>query len=100
MSEPILEPRAKSRDIRCLKCGAFNIPDNHICGRCGANLPLVYDEHGQVFHWEEAKGFKAVMKIPAARSKGPSIGKTRWLLRGVVLLIAVLFALYLLTRRS
>ncbi len=33
-------------DIQCLRCRSWNIPDNHICGNCGASLPVLYDEEG------------------------------------------------------
>ena len=96
MSEPSLKPQPKNRDVECLKCGARNIPDNRICGRCGANLPVVYDDKGQVFHWEEAQGFEGLMNLPVPGRKGPSVNKTRWLLRGAILLFALLIAFYLL----
>jgi hypothetical protein len=87
--------RRKNHDVECLKCGTFNIPDNRICGRCGANLPVVYDEKGQVFHWEDAQGYEALVHKPEVKGRR-SVNKTRWLLRGLVLLIALLFAVYIM----
>jgi hypothetical protein len=91
------DPMPKSRDVRCLKCGSYNIPDNRICGKCGASLPVIYDDHGQVFRWEEAQGFEGLMNLPEKGKRGPSVNRTRWLLRGMILLIALLFAFYLLS---
>ncbi len=48
MAEVTPENNRKNLDIKCLKCGAFNILENHICGRCGANLPLVFDSEGNI----------------------------------------------------
>jgi ribosomal protein L40E len=94
MPESPVSSRRKNNDVKCLKCGAFNIHENRICGRCGANLPIIYDEQGQVFRWEEAQGYESLVKKPVA---GPrvSVGKTRWILRALILVIALLFALYL-----
>ena len=89
-------PRRKNTDVQCLKCGVFNIVDNRVCGKCGANLPIVYDEKGQVFRWEEAQGYEALVKKPEPRGPRASVNKTRWILRGMVLFFAVLFALYLM----
>ncbi len=94
METPPARPR-KSSDIECLNCGAFNIPENKICGRCGANLPLVYDEQGRIFHWHEAEGFDEVMHLKPASRKGPSAFKTGWILRAGVILFALLIAFIL-----
>ncbi len=52
----------KNLDVKCLRCGAMNIPENKICGRCGASLPLVYDEEGKVFDWKEDPYYQALLK--------------------------------------
>ncbi|HTA76752.1 MAG TPA: hypothetical protein VK791_06320 [bacterium] len=89
-------PRRKNQDVKCLKCGAFNIHENRICGRCGANLPVIYDEKGQVFRWEEAQGYEALVKKPEPKGPGVSVNNTRWFLRIMILLIALLFAYYMM----
>ena len=94
-------PRAhypKNLDVKCLRCGAMNIPENHICGRCGANLPLVYDEEGKVFQWETDSYLKVMLKRrvkdPAKRPE-----QIRWLLRFLVLLAAFLVAFYIMRHK-
>jgi hypothetical protein len=89
-----IDPRhRKSHDIECLRCGAYNIPENKNCGRCGASLPLVYDDEGKVFNWKEAQGFDEVMKIKSPT--GPRRGSGPKILRVLVVMIILLFALYL-----
>jgi len=85
----------KNLDVKCLRCGAMNIPENHICGRCGASLPLVYDEEGKVFQWETDSYLKVMLK---RRQKDPAKrpDQMRWVLRFAVLLAAFLFALYIM----
>jgi ribosomal protein L40E len=99
MPNPQTSPRRRNADIKCLKCGAFNIPDNRICGRCGANLPLVYDDQGQVFNWAEAQGFEALVHQPTPKTRA-SAGKIRWILRALVLLGAVLCAMAIMRGRQ
>ncbi len=96
MPESHIPPRPKNRDIKCLKCGVFNIPDNRICGHCGASLPVVYDVKGEVFHWEEAQGYEALMRKPEARGSRSSVNRIRWIMRILILLTAVLFAIYIM----
>jgi hypothetical protein len=98
MPDSHTQPRRRNADVQCLKCGAFNIVDNRICGRCGASLPVVYDEKGQVFRWEEAQGYEALVKKPEPKGFRPSVDKTRWILRAAVLITALLFAFYLMNR--
>ncbi|SRR5579871_876859 len=85
----------KNLDIKCLRCGAMNIPENHICGRCGASLPLVYDEEGKVFQWEKDSYLKVMLQ---RKAKDPSerTNQVRWLMRFGVLLAAFLAAFYIL----
>ena len=56
----------RTADLTCLRCGAGNIPENHVCGRCGASLPVVYDEEGKVFNWRDH---------PSRPGRGGSWGK-------------------------
>ncbi len=99
MPQP-LTPTPKNKDVKCFKCGAFNVAENHICGRCGASLPVVYDSEGKVFNWEEAQGFEGLMKMPEPGRKGFSVNRTRWLLRGAILLIAFFIALFIMNARK
>ncbi len=85
----------KNLDVKCLRCGAMNIPENKICGRCGASLPLVYDEEGKVFDWKEDPYYQALLK-KRDRNRSPNPDQTRWLLRFIILLAAFLFALYIM----
>jgi hypothetical protein len=98
MSDSQTPPRRKNTDVQCLKCGAFNITDNRICGQCGANLPVIYDDQGQVFRWEDAQGYEGLLHKPEPKGSHPSVNKTGWILRVVILLTAVLFAIYILNR--
>jgi hypothetical protein len=100
MAELSLTPTPKSRDVQCLKCGVFNIPDNRVCGRCGASLPVVYDSKGDVFRWEEAMGYEGLMGLPSKDKRRNSVNRTRWILRGLVLLIAIICALFILNARK
>ena len=92
---PLDPKRHVSKDIECLRCGTYNLPDNKICGKCGASLPIVYDESGKVFNWAEAQGYEEVMKI---KSKGPVArpGRARGIMRVLIVLFAILFALLVL----
>ncbi|MGH7739610.1 MAG: hypothetical protein ACREL1_05635 [bacterium] len=87
---PTIPPRRKNLDVECLRCGAYNLAENKICGQCGANLPLVYDEDGNVARL-------SVGLIPASRGRAStpyriSPWKTAWLLRAGVLLFALAVA--------
>ena len=92
--------RRKNLDVQCLRCGVFNIHDNKICGKCGANLPVIYDEKGQPFNWEDAQGYEALVGKPEPKGIGRrSVGRTRWVLRAIILIIAVLGAIYIINAR-
>ena len=90
--------RPKTHDIECLRCGAFNLPENRVCGRCGASLPVVYDPEGRIFNWREAQGFDELMGVETRRHKGLSPVQVGWLLRGAALLAALLAAFFILRR--
>lgn len=96
MVEPPRE-QPKSLDVQCLKCGAMNIPENHVCGRCGANLPLVYDEEGRVFNRRESIRSPGILRRGARQGLSPY--SARWLLRAGVLIFAVLAALWIMARK-
>ena len=87
----------KTSDIKCLRCGAMNIPENHVCGRCGASLPIVYDEAGKVFNWRDNTRHGDLLSQGPQRKWSPMA--TSWLLRAAVILFALLFALFMLHRR-
>lgn len=72
----------------------MNIPDNKICGRCGANLPLVFDEEGHMVRLEE-NSFRTIRtnkRIPLPNT----VNRTRWMLRFFVVLFALLVAAWIL----
>ncbi len=86
-----MESRPKSFDVKCLRCGAMNIPDNRICGACGANLPIVYDEEGKPF----SSGELMEQYFPQPKNEGgvpKGVNRTRWILRMIVVLLALWLA--------
>jgi ribosomal protein L40E len=85
----------KNTDVECLRCGAMNITENKICGRCGASLPLVYDEEGKVFDWKQDPYYQAVYK-KGGQGRLPRVNQVRWIMRLGVLLTAILIAIYIL----
>jgi len=92
--------RRKNLDVQCLRCGVFNIHDNKICGKCGASLPVIYDEKGQPFNWEDAQGYESLVGKPEPKGvRHRSVGRTRWVLRAIILIIAVLGAIYIINAR-
>ena len=90
-------PQPKSLDVKWLECGAFNIPENHVCGRCGASLPLVYDEEGKVFSWGGDVRSRQLLSQGAHRRLSPS--SVRSLMRLGVILFALLVALWILSHK-
>jgi hypothetical protein len=87
-------------DVKCLRCGAMNIPDNKICGRCGANLPLVYDEDGSIVRLQE-NSFRVLRSDKRSpTSSANSVNRTRWMLRFFVVLFALLIAAWVLSRKG
>ncbi|HET9870837.1 MAG TPA: hypothetical protein VFR02_10125 [bacterium] len=93
-SPPAPAGRRTNLDAECLRCGAFNVAENRICGACGASLPLVYDEEGNVFEWERGSS-------PAGRPFTPyrvDPRKTGWFLRAGVLLFALGVAALIILR--
>lgn len=89
----------KNLDVECLKCGAFNIPENQVCGRCGASLPLIYDEEGKVFNWREDSHYAALVgRDPQKRSRvRPE--QTRWILRVGLILFALFVAFWIMRHK-
>jgi len=119
---PLAPDHPRNSDVKCLRCDAFNLPENHVCGRCGASLPMVYDEEGKIFNWRSDPYFKALVDLPAQRrKKTEKVGKVTiafgvtlflvfilsqvlspaagYLLVRLNLVIAVIFAIYLFRRR-
>ena len=88
----------KNLDMKCLRCGAMNLRENKICGHCGANLPLVYDEQGQIFDWKEAVGYEQVMGLKVPRN-ARSPQRSAWLMRVGLILFAILMAVFILHRK-
>jgi hypothetical protein len=74
----------------------MNIPENKICGRCGANLPLVYDEEGNVFQLKDPKPLPGRSGFVGSRF---SPNNARWVLRFCVILFALLLALLIMHHR-
>jgi hypothetical protein len=93
-----LPPHRKNLDVECLRCGAMNLPENQICGRCGASLPLIYDSEGKVLHWGQNQHLQRLLKQGAGkRALNPN--NVRWLMRLGVLLAAFLVAWWIMHRR-
>ncbi len=87
-----MEPHLKNLDVKCLRCGVMNIPENRICGACGASLPLIYDEEGKAFTGGDL--YKQYLTPPKSQKGVPSgVARTRWILR-VVILFLVLWMVY------
>jgi len=97
MDELAPPARSRSSDIKCLRCGAFNIPENHVCGQCGASLPLVYDEEGNVLNLREDPRFQKLLNARARPKMSPmAMG---WILRFGVIFFALLLAFWMLRHR-
>ena len=87
-------PKRKNLDVECLRCGAFNVVENKFCGACGASLPVVYDEDGNVFQQETGLS-------PGGRTFTPyriSPYKAGWILRAGVLLFALATAFFIILK--
>jgi hypothetical protein len=83
-----MESHLKNLDVKCLRCGVMNIPENRICGACGANLPVIYDEAGKPFTGGAL--FKQYLPPPKNRTGIPAgVNRTRWILRGLIVLLAL-----------
>jgi hypothetical protein len=87
-------------DIKCLSCGAYNIPENLICGACGANLPLIYDREGKVFNWESDSPYWDALQKKKKKSMFGGVPSSAIILRVVAVLVLVLFALWLMSRHG
>lgn len=83
----------KNYDVKCLRCGAMNIPDNHICGKCGASLPVVYDRDGNIYRGQANPDLRLRLTRGPGQTVNPqSMG---WFLRVALVLLAIFFAFYL-----
>jgi len=89
----------RTSDVKSLSCGVYNIPENKVCGACGANLPLIYDKDGKVFHWETDSPYWDAMHPKKGKGSMRS-GASPWMIRVVAVLVAVLFALWLMMRHK
>src|SRR5580698_7887585 len=87
----------RNNDVECLRCGAMNLPENKICGRCGANLPLIYDEEGNVFQPRDLASPSSGK--PGFRGARFSPSNARWVLRFSIILFAFLLALWIMHHR-
>lgn len=86
---------AKTTDLECLRCGVKNVPENRVCGRCGASLPTVYDREGRPRRPLEDRRRREVRALARLRRRvGPWGGKAA--LRAVVVLAALLAAAWIL----
>ncbi len=86
------EKKPRTADIECLKCGALNIPENHVCGRCGANLPMVYDAEGNIFSW------RGHPRWDETRNQGrrKTTLSSGWILRFGLILFALFLAFWII----
>lgn len=97
-------PEHLNADVKCLRCGAFNIPDNVVCGACGANLPLVYGPDGKPRQVLD-DGFRYSTMVGRPRGGGfladprGRAARGMWLLRFVILLMVLLAAVWILSRK-
>jgi hypothetical protein len=97
-------PEHFNPDLKCLRCGAYNIPDNVICGECGANLPVIFGPDGKPrIVTDDAARFSTItgkphgggfLSDPVTRGEG-----VRWMLRLFIVLAAIVAALWILSRR-
>ena len=96
VTAPAEAPRKKNLDVECLRCGAFNLAENVVCGACGASLPLVYDSEGEVFSWGNgvSPSGRPLADISPSRRLTPE--KVRWILRGAILFFALAIAFVIL----
>ncbi len=86
----------RNYDVDCLRCGVRNIPENKVCGHCGASLPLVYDSEGKVFDPRDlSQRWEAVQKGSRPRMSPQATG---WILRMGVILFAILMAIWIMHR--
>jgi hypothetical protein len=89
---------AKSYDAKCLRCGAMNIPENHVCGNCGASLPLVYDRDGNyTLGPRNPEAASRLKLVPLRRPISP--GQAGWFLRVGIILFAIVVAYILMHRK-
>ena len=89
---------AKNYDAKCLRCGVMNIPENRICGSCGASLPLNYDRDGNFMMGPHDPDLSLRLKHgPGPRTISP--GRVSWFLRFGIIFFAVAVAYVLMHRK-
>jgi hypothetical protein len=62
----------RTQDVKCLECGSFNLPENVVCGACGASLPVIFDREGRVFRFETDSPYWNVYRKREEKGSGPS----------------------------
>jgi hypothetical protein len=77
----------------------MNLPENRICGRCGASLPLVYDGEGNVSGSGRNLRMEAFLNQTAHRRARASPTSIGWILRLGVILFAIFIAFRILHRK-
>ena len=101
MSEPAKPPREHlTSDVKCMECGVYNIPENKICGACGANLPVIYDREGRLFHWESDSPYWDSLYPEKAQKKQAAWTNAPIILRVLLVFIGLIFMLWLIAHRS
>ena len=71
--------------------------ENHVCGNCGANLPILYNVEGELLKWQEDPYYGSVFKSEAKQKMSPL--KRGMLFRLGLIAFAILAALLILGRR-
>jgi hypothetical protein len=76
----------------------MNIPDNHICGNCGASLPLVYDQDGNYRLGPHNPDLALrLTRVPVRKTISPQ--RAGWILRVGIVLFAVAAAFFIMHRK-
>ena len=72
----------------------MNIPDNRVCGNCGASLPLIYDSDGN--YMLGPKNPSLALRLTHNQPRRPvSPGQVGWFLRVGIVVLAII-AVYLI----
>gem|GEM_PF-1097623 len=87
----------RTTDIKCLGCGAYNIPENIVCGACGANLPVIYGSDGKVFSWESDSPYWAGYQ--KTRREGPPASPAVFIAVRVLVILGLFVLLTAIIKR-